>query len=131
MANKSMYPTEEQEQITLFNWAAMQSRKYPELKNMFHIPNEGKRSVVAGAHMKAAGMRKGVSDIFLPAPRGKCHGLFIEMKRLYKAGSRPTKDQLEFISDMRAAGYAACVAYGWKMAADAIIEYLGGDNGGK
>lgn len=117
-------PTEEEEQITLFNWANMQIGKYPELRMMFHIPNEGKRSVVAGKHMKAAGMRKGVSDIFLSCARGGKHGLYIEMKRI--KDSRVSDEQKDWMRDAAAEGYATHVAYGWQEAAEIITNYLEG-----
>ena len=37
--NKMPVPTEAQEQMTLFSWAAMQSGKYPELNLLYHVPN--------------------------------------------------------------------------------------------
>ena len=42
-ANKLPVPTEAQEQMTLFSWAAMQSGKYPELNLLYHVPNGGSR----------------------------------------------------------------------------------------
>lgn len=33
---------EDNEQITLFQWASLQSGKFPELKMLYHIPNGGK-----------------------------------------------------------------------------------------
>ena len=118
-------PTEEEEQIALFNWAQMQSVKFPELRMMFHIPNEGKRSYHTGSRMKAAGMRKGVSDIFLSCARGGKHGLYIEMKRV--KGSRVSDEQQDWLRDAAFEGYAAHVAYGWQDAARIITEYLGGE----
>lgn len=35
--NKMPVPTEAQEQMTLFSWAAMQSGKYPELNLLYHV----------------------------------------------------------------------------------------------
>lgn len=43
--NKMPVPTEAQEQMTLFSWAAMQSGKYPELNLLYHVP----KSRTAGA----------------------------------------------------------------------------------
>ena len=40
--NKMPVPTEAQEQMTLFSWAAMQSGKYPELNLLYHVPNGGR-----------------------------------------------------------------------------------------
>ena len=115
-------PSEEEEQIRLFNWAAMRSSVYPELKDLFHIPNGGLRSKPEAARMKAAGVKPGVSDIFLPAPRGQYHGLFIELKR--QRGGKASDEQKVFINKMRAAGYAAEICHGWEKAAECITAYL-------
>lgn len=119
---KNTVPTEEQEQIALFEWAELQSATYPELKLMFHIPNEGRRSYAAGKAMKRAGLRSGVPDIFLPAAHGGAHGLFIEMKR--QRGSKISPQQKSFLTELANAGYAAEIAFGWVQAAEIIKEYL-------
>lgn len=117
-------PSEEEEQVTLFNWAKMQEKKYPELALMFHIPNGGLRSKSEAARFKRAGVKSGVPDIFLPcAKRGK-HGLFIEMKKL--TGGRTSKEQKEWIEALNKAGYAAFVCNGWPSAARMIECYLEG-----
>lgn len=71
------------------------------------------------------GMKSGVADIFLPAPSGEYHGLFIELKRL--RGGKRTEKQEEFIAAMNAAGYCACFCAGWMAAAEVIVGYLEGD----
>ena len=118
-------PTEDVEQICLFRWAAYQECKWPELRNMIHIPNGGKRSKAEAARFRAMGVRAGVSDIFLPAARGGAHGLWIELKRV--RDGRPSKAQKDWIEDMRKAGYAAEVCKGWAEAADVITRYLQGE----
>lgn len=45
--------SEDNEQIALLRWAAMQSGKYPELKLLYHIPNGGRRSKSEAARFKA------------------------------------------------------------------------------
>lgn len=45
---------EDVEQGYLFQWAARQECIYPELSLLHHIPNEGKRSLAAGARQKKA-----------------------------------------------------------------------------
>lgn len=123
MTNKAAlnYPTEGEEQATLFSWARMYENKYPQLKWMFHIPNEGKRSWATGGRMRSEGMKSGVADIFLPAPSGEYHGLFIELKRL--RGGKRTEKQEEFIAAMN----AACFCAGWMAAVEVIVGYLEGD----
>ena len=123
--NRIPVPTEEQEQIILFNWARLNQKKYPELKLMHHIPNGGARSKSEAARFKAAGVKSGVPDIFLPAAREPYHGLFIELKRT--KGGRVSGNQKTVIEDLRLAGYAAEVACGWKAAAEIIESYLTGN----
>lgn len=72
--------SESEEQQALFVWARLMQGKYPALKLMYHIPNEGKRSKACAGRMAAEGLKAGVPDICLPAPAGKYHGLYIELK---------------------------------------------------
>lgn len=62
-------PTEAAEQRALFQWAAMAAVGHPELKLLYHVPNEGRRSAITGARMKSEGMKPGVPDICLPVAR--------------------------------------------------------------
>lgn len=124
----SHIPTESAEQKTLFEWAKRLSGKYPELDLLYHIPNEGRRSVRTGARMKAEGLRPGVPDICLPVARGGNHGLYIELKRV--KNSRVTREQLEWIEALVAQGYVAAVCRGCDEAIEIIENYLalpGGD----
>lgn len=105
-----------------------------ELKWLHAISNHG-----AGFGRKAEGVKKGVSDIFLPVPKdywrqdyngnpvGKC-GLYIELKRLDSQGKKAgeaSAEQIEFQTDMRNAGYACEIIFGWELARDCILRYLG------
>jgi len=113
--------SESVEQQCLFRWAAWQVGQNPELKLLYHIPNEGKRSAALGAKMKREGLKAGVPDICLPVARGKYHGLYIEMK----AGkNKPTEKQKEWLADLSAQGYATAVSYGWEEASKVIMKYL-------
>ncbi len=113
--------TEDNEQEFVFEWAQMQSGKYPELKLMYHVPNEGKRSASYGARLKRSGMKTGVSDICLPVSRGGYHGLYIELK---VNKNKPTKEQREFTELMLEQEYLACVCYGADEATSMIKKYL-------
>ena len=124
MANSKIpAPTEAAEQKWLFDWAAANRGKYPELELMFHIPNEGKRSVRTGAKMRREGLRRGVPDICLPVPKGKYHGLYIELKRT--RCSKVSDDQAVWIAALQAQGYVADVCKGWNEARELIELYLG------
>lgn len=81
-------PTEDEEQIALFRWAAMMEWKYPQLRRLYHIPNGGKRTKAEAGIFKAMGVKSGVPDVHLPVARGGYHGLYIEMKRTKGARCR-------------------------------------------
>ncbi len=115
-------PTEGEEQEALFEWAETMEYKYPELRALYHIANEGKRSKATGAKLKREGLREGVSDIHLPVKRGQYGSLYIELKR--RKGSRVSDEQREWINLMWELGNAAYVCYGWEEARERIEEYL-------
>ena len=94
----------------------------PELNLLYHIPNEGKRSVKTGARMKAEGLKKGVPDVCLPVARGGCHGLYIELKR--QRGGTVSELQKEWITALTEQGYKAVVCRGADEAIKVIKEYL-------
>lgn len=109
------------EQVELFAWSRREVRRVPELNLLFAIPNAGKRTKSAGGKLKAEGMRAGVPDLCLPVPRGKYHGLYIELK---VEGGRPTESQKQWLNDLAAQGYCACLCVGWEEAKSTIENYL-------
>lgn len=113
--------SESVEQQSLFRWAAYAAGKHPELRLLYHIPNEGKRSAIQGARMRAEGLRAGVPDICLPVPRSGHNALYIEMK----AGrGKPTPDQLAWLEALDKAGCKTAVCWGWEAARKAVVAYL-------
>ncbi len=110
------------EQQAVMEWAELQKGKYPELNLLYHIANEGKRSVVNGANLKRAGLKKGVPDLCLPCAKGGYHALYIEMKKDRK--SRVSAEQKEWIAKLKAAGNAAEVCYSFEEATDTLKTYL-------
>lgn len=113
--------TEGEEQRSLFLWAEMAAGKYPVLKLLFHVPNEGKRSQWTGARMRSEGLKSGVPDLCLPVARSGYHGLYIELK----AGkNKPTDNQLAWLEALEAQGYKTAVCYGWEAAKNVIEAYL-------
>lgn len=120
----SMIPTEAEEQRRLFIWADLHTWKWPELQDLYHIPNEGKRSRVTGARLKQQGMKSGVPDLCLPVARCGCHALYIELKRM--KGGKPTADQLDWIDRLTKNGNMALICCGWEQAAQVLENYLEG-----
>lgn len=108
--------------MALIKWTQQPSIRqvYPELKFLFHVPNERSDKIQA-ANLKKMGVKPGVPDLFLPVPSGRYHGLFIEMK---KDGGVASDDQLWWQEHMKTNGYAAAVCYGWQKAAEVLLWYL-------
>ena len=113
--------TEECEQIVLFRWAEFSVSHYPELELLYYIPNEGKRSAVTGARLKAQGLKSGVPDVCLPTAHGGYIGLYIEMK---VKPNKPTENQKRWLRALREAGHMVAVCYGFEEARDLIEKYL-------
>ena len=74
--------TEAQHQINVIKWTQQPGirRKYPELKLLYHIPNERKCSQIQGRQLKLQGVKSGVPDLHLPVARGEYLSLYIELK---------------------------------------------------
>ena len=117
-------PCEEIEQTCLFRWAALESGAHPELALLHAIPNGGKRSKSEAARMKAAGVKPGVPDMFLPVAREGCHGLYIELKR--RDGGRVSTEQTAWMEALARQGYKTALCHGWDAAREEIQRYLGG-----
>ncbi len=112
---------EEIEQINLFRWAEFAESVYPELKLMYHVPNEGKRSAIAGKRLKQAGLKPGVPDIVLPVARGGYIVLYIELKY---GRNKATENQKMWLRRLRDQRHLTAVCYGWEQAKDLIEAYM-------
>nr|WP_255575783.1 VRR-NUC domain-containing protein [Caproiciproducens faecalis] len=95
--------------------------KWPCLKLLHHVPNGGKRDKIEAAHMKQQGVKRGVPDLDLPVPRGKYHGLRIEMK---DDAGRTSVDQDWWLGELREQGYFCEVCHGWQSAVSVLEWYL-------
>lgn len=116
-----MNKEETADQIALFDLALLLEKQHPELELMFHVPNEGKRSVYSGAELKRAGLKKGVPDVMLPVARKGYNGLAIEMK----AGkNNPTEEQKKWLTGLAKEGWLCYVCRGYEAAATVLGEYM-------
>ena len=113
--------TEDGEQQAVIEWAGIMSNAHPELLNLYHVPNEGKRSKAEGARQLRMGLRPGVPDLILDWPSGQYHGLRIEMK---VKPNRTTKDQEEGLNRLAKAGYVVKVCYSAAEAIQTIEAYI-------
>ena len=107
----------------LIEWAAQPEirKQYPQLKWLYKVNNENAPNPMWGKQNQLEGVKKGVSDYCLPYPVGKYGALYVEVK---PDGGKPTKEQIEFIDDMNAAGNKAVFAYGFEETIKIIKEYL-------
>ena len=109
----------QQQVIEWARWAS-RSAKYPML-NMLHCSLNGvKLSKTQAGIAKAQGMLSGVPDLFLPVPRGKYHGLYIEMKH---GSNTLTENQERFLQNAANVGYAVAVCYSAQEAIKRIGDY--------
>lgn len=115
-------PLEAEEQASLFDWTLRMCGKHPELTMLYHIPNGGSRHKAEAANLKKQGVKSGVPDLCLPVPRGRYHGLYIEMKRI--KGSKTSVEQHEWLRKLCKNGYCAVVCKGWEDAARVLLAYL-------
>ena len=124
MAQSIVKTTEHQEQCAVIAWKWICIIKYPELKNLFAIPNGGARDIVTGRKLKDEGVVAGVPDLFLAVPRGRYHGLFIEMK---VKPNKPNAKQAEVMRSLESQEYAVKVCYGAGEAITVLENYLKGN----
>lgn len=109
-------------QMALIRWwgAARKGFGVPE-QMLFAVPNGGRRDVIGASILKKEGQRNGVSDLMLAVPRGKYHGLFLELKTA-KGVLSPAQNQ--FLADASAQGYAAYACHSFDDAVRIITLYL-------
>ena len=95
-------------------------------KLLFHVENELNRSdsnPILGAIRKSEGIVAGVSDLILLIPRGKWHGLMIELKRP-DGKNRQSRAQKEWQVLVEAQGYRYEVIYNEQDFRALLAEYL-------
>ncbi len=121
VARRPFRVPESVEQKLVMEWTKRAECTWPEIALLHHIPNGGQRDKAVAAKLKAEGVKAGVPDLCLPVPRGKYHGLYIEMKAI---GGSPTQEQKAWIAALTEQGYAAQVCVGFEEAKETIEQYL-------
>ena len=106
-------------QCACVNWFRLQ---YPNHATaLFAVPNGGRRDKVSGAKLKAEGVLPGVSDLILLLPRGRHHGLLIEMKT---ERGKQSQAQRDWQRDMVHRGYKYMVIRSIDEFIDRVTDYL-------
>jgi hypothetical protein len=108
-------------QTTFFQWIKLNQHRHPAIKWIHAIPNGEHRDIRTAVRLKAAGVKRGIPDIFVPWGTATHHGLYIECK----AGkNKLTKEQADFyLYAMNK--YKTITAYDWITAARSVENYLG------
>ena len=121
--------SEAQHQAAVVKWSQQPSirSQWPELALLFHIKNETTEGPKAVMIDRKMGVKKGVPDLHLPVPRGRYHGLYIEMKT--ETGHTST-EQDWWGEHLSAQGYAWHVCHGWQSAVSVLEWYLQLKGGG-
>jgi hypothetical protein len=88
---------------------------------LYAVPNGGLRTKATAGKLKAQGLRAGVPDLQIDVPRGRYHGLRMELKT---PQGRPTPEQNLTIDRLVKRGYYAVVAYGFDEAVRHIRKYF-------
>ena len=88
---------------------------------VFAVPNGTNKSRSAQVKFKAEGLRAGVPDLFVPAPKHGWHGLFIEMKSMK---GRTTPQQRAWMDELISRGYQCEVCKGYEQAIGKFKEYI-------
>ncbi len=86
------------------------------------VPNGGSRDIREAVKLKAEGVLAGFPDLIVAEPRGRYHGLYVEMKRDRQAPVRD--DQVVMLRRLRTRGYKTIVGYGVDHAWPLVEEYL-------
>ncbi len=115
--------TELQHQQMVIKWSQQLPvrQMYPELKMLYHVPNERKCNAIQGKMLKLAGVKSGIPDLTLPVARGQYHGLYIEMKA---DKGKISENQKWWINELKKQNYLAIVCYGWEEAVECLKGYL-------
>lgn len=114
--------TEIGEQQAVIEWCMLNENHHPELKLIYHITNEGKRSHIGGAELRKAGLKSGVPDLCLPVPKGRYSALYIEMKK--DKNATVSQNQIKWLSSLSAVGNLAVICYSADEAITTIKNYL-------
>lgn len=121
MATRLPAPLEHQIQSAYVEWTLLNTARFPALALGFAVPNAARRSYRLAARMKKEGLRSGVPDFVIPAPRGKHAGLMIEFKR---PGEKPTDAQKAYMALAETEGWLCVVCTTTEAAVNVTRDYL-------
>lgn len=95
--------------LPLMNVVRMHYARYPALRGLIHVPQEGKRTQAQGGILVGMGMRKGAHDLLLLRNRRGYAGLSMELKAPGKL-RKPTDEQVTFAKELHAEGWLVAIS---------------------
>lgn len=111
-------------QEAIIMWSHTMIPQYPCLAWLFAVPNGGYRSGREAVSLKRQGVVPGILDLMLCVPRGKYHGLAIELKIPVGKCKPPSKEQSAYIAFLTEQGYCARISNDFQEVKQIILEYL-------
>jgi len=115
--------SEHDTQRSVVQWCALARTRYPMLAWLYAIPNAGKRSLGAYAHMRAEGLRPGIPDLCVPAPVGAFGAGYIEHKA---KDNKPSDAQMSAMRALAHMGNAVTVSYSFEKSRQWLVAYACG-----
>lgn len=107
------------EQVEVFNWLFIAHQEF--IDDFYAVANGGIRVGYSGFELKKEGVQQGQPDINCDLPRGKYHGLRIEMKW---GNNGPSEMQKAIMNRRKVNGYFCALCYSSLEAIAVITEYL-------
>lgn len=106
-------------QVSFFRWLFYRDRAIWHAAHA--IPNGGSRHTLEAANLKAAGVKAGIPDVFIPFPKRNCHGLYIEFKI---SPNKPSDTQVAMMDRLSEYGYKCAVCYNIQDAMTVFEDYM-------
>lgn len=119
--SKRDFPEQRLVHLPLMHVVGLHKNRYPDLRGLVHIPNEGNRSRAENGILLGMGMRPGISDLLLLRARRGHAGLAMELKAPGKLPKKPDTylDQWLFLREMAEENWLCCfcddAAVGWSI----------------
>jgi hypothetical protein len=114
---------EHQLQSVFVAWARLEAtlRRYPELDDLYAVPNFNLMGKLWGAYFNEEGRKRGQLDLVIPHARGGFHAAYLESK---SENGKPSKEQLQRMAALIAAGNKVYLCFSAEGLKKAAIEYL-------
>ena len=116
---------EHQMQVSQIAWTEWQGLNWPELRSIYAVPNQGKRSLQGYGRMKSEGLKTGQWDLCLPVMKRGFGALYIENKVPDNKQSKLSPKQIERGEILTAVGNLCYVIRSYQDFVTLVTWYLG------